>query len=67
MVDNPRWWISNGNIKWYQVRAAIHDGTLFGGPWMTVQDGGFPMVTASGIKSEKQYMWHTIWVLMGDK
>ncbi len=44
------------NTEWYQIRAAVHDGTLFWGPWVTIQDGGLPMATLSGIKSGQQYM-----------
>ena len=61
--DNPRWWISHSvtvthkstNTECYQVKAAIHNGTLFWGPWMTLQDGQFPMATLSVIKSVQQY------------
>ena len=30
-------------------------GKLYGIPWVTIQDGGLPVATLSGIKSEQQY------------
>ncbi len=48
-------WIQEENSKKYQVRAAIlHRGTLFWDPWVTIQDGNFPMATLSVIKSGQQ-------------
>ncbi len=48
------------NVEWYQVRAAINKGTLFGLPWETIQNGDYPMVKhidigqLSGIKARQQ-------------
>ena len=39
---------AHGNTKWYQVRAAIHSGTLFWITWATIQDGRFPIMQHEG-------------------
>ncbi len=44
-------WIPDVNTKWYQVRVAIHDDTLFSGPYMTIRDGRFLIALHMGYKS----------------
>ena len=44
------------------VTAAIHNGSLFLGPWRTIKHGKFSMATLSGIKSGHRYMMvHYFW------